>query len=102
MLLSGVLFGLFLAGCAIAGLTARKRSRARRGPSAKVDHLALASLGDANVRWYEYRPMRNDAETAVGRHPAGRSRRPGRPAPKGPDDDPEFLQELARRIHGDL
>jgi hypothetical protein len=136
MLLSGVLFALFLAGCwlyclteaartpageytgwskrswiviiavtfiagAIAWLTARKLARARRWPSATVDHLALASPGDANVRWYEYRPMTSGADAALGRHPAGRSRMAGRLAPKGPDDDPEFLRELARRIHGD-
>jgi hypothetical protein len=105
MLLSGVLFALFLAGAiaagAIAWLTARKLARARRRPSATVDHLALASLGDANVRWYVYRPMTSGADAALGRHPAGRSRMAGRLAPRGPDDDPEFLRALARRIHGD-
>ena len=43
-----------------------------------------------------------DADEAVARHPAGRARvaDTGRAAPKGPDDDPEFLRALDRAIHG--
>lgn len=46
-----------------------------------------------------------EAEAALLRHPAGRSR-PRGPAsrasrPTGPDDDPEFLRSLDRTIHGD-
>ena len=43
-----------------------------------------------------------DADDAVVRHPAGRARAAdtGRSAPKGPDDDPEFLRALDRAIHG--
>jgi hypothetical protein len=43
------------------------------------------------------------ADAAVARHPAGRYRKvtaAGWMPPKGPDDDPEFLRELDRRIHG--
>jgi hypothetical protein len=45
-----------------------------------------------------------DAEAALLRHPAGRSR-PRRPTsrpprPQGPDDDPEFLRSLDRAIRG--
>jgi hypothetical protein len=45
-----------------------------------------------------------DAEAALLRHPAGRSR-PRRPSsrpsrPQGPDDDPEFLRSLDRAIRG--
>ena len=45
-----------------------------------------------------------EAEAAVLRHPAGRSR-PRRSStraarPQGPDDDPEFLRSLDRAIHG--
>ena len=29
-----------------------------------------------------------------------RAGQPGWVAPKGPDDDPEFLRQLAQRIHG--
>ena len=41
-------------------------------------------------------------DDAVARHPAGRARvaDAGRAAPKGPDDDPEFLRALDRAIHG--
>jgi hypothetical protein len=35
------------------------------------------------------------------RHPAGRSAAVRPPAPKGPDDDPEFLRSLDRRIRGE-
>ena len=70
-------------------------------------------------------PTESAADAALSRHPAGRSRpdgrgrgrgrgragrtmteRPGRlrgtgsiPG-RGPDDDPEFLRQLAQRIHG--
>jgi len=42
------------------------------------------------------------ADDAVARHPAGRARVTGvvRAASRGPDDDPEFLRALDRRIHG--
>jgi hypothetical protein len=43
-----------------------------------------------------------DAEAALLRHPAGRSRMGGapmRPFPKGPDDDPDFLRTLDWAIH---
>ena len=44
-----------------------------------------------------------EAEAALLRHPAGRSRPRGsssRPRPRGPDDDPGFLRFLDRAIHG--
>jgi hypothetical protein len=37
----------------------------------------------------------------VARHPAGRSRALDMLAPLGPDDDPDFLTELDRLIHGE-
>lgn len=43
------------------------------------------------------------ADAAVARHPAGRYRKTpaeGWTGPKGPDDDPDFLRELDRRIKG--
>ena len=42
------------------------------------------------------------ADDAVARHPAGRARVTGvsRGVPPGPDDDPEFLRALDRRIRG--
>ena len=41
-----------------------------------------------------------DADDAVARHPAGRARTPATTAPRGPDDDPEFLRALDRAIRG--
>jgi hypothetical protein len=42
-----------------------------------------------------------DADDAVARHPAGRGKAAdGHAAPKGPDDDPEFLRALDRVIRG--
>jgi hypothetical protein len=53
-----------------------------------------------------------DAQSALWRHPAGRDRwlagdeppelaGPGPAGPAGPDDDPEFLRALERRIRGE-
>jgi len=40
-----------------------------------------------------------DADDAAARHPAGRGKVTAHPvAPKGPDDDPEFLRALGRAI----
>ena len=41
-----------------------------------------------------------DADEAVARHPAGRARISAATAPRGPDDDPEFLRALDRTIRG--
>jgi hypothetical protein len=44
-----------------------------------------------------------EAEAALLRHPAGKSRPhglSGQPGPRGPDDDPGFLRSLDRAIHG--
>jgi hypothetical protein len=94
----------FIAG-AIAWLIARRHSRAMHWPPTAVDHLTLVSLGDglggANITWYPDRQTPNAADAALARHPAGRSRMLGRQAPIGPDDDPEFLRQLAKRIQGD-
>jgi len=47
------------------------------------------------------RMLWTDADDAVARHPAGRSRAGDAvTAPKGPDDDAEFLRALDRAIHG--
>src|SRR5262245_4879664 len=42
------------------------------------------------------------ADDAVARHPAGRARitGTGQAAPRGPDDDPEYLRALDRAIRG--
>jgi len=137
MLLSGVLFVLFLAGCwlycltdaaltpadefpgwrkrtwiaviavtliagAIAWLVARRNWRASQWPPAAT-HLMIIDRNSANVVWFSPWTTGGPADAAQSRHPAGRSMRAapsGWVAPKGPDDDPEFLRELAQRIHG--
>jgi hypothetical protein len=136
MLLSGVLFVLFLAGCwlycltdaaltpaaeflgwrkrtwlvviavtliagAIAWLIARRNWRAGAWPTA-VNHLMVIDRGNANV-WFSPWTTDRAYDAAQARHPSGRSmraRRSGWVAPIGPDDDPEFLRQLAQRIHG--
>jgi hypothetical protein len=67
-------------------------------------------------------PAESAADAALSRHPAGRSRPQGRgrrrtgrivprsrggyggagspPVHRGPDDDPDFIRQLAQRIHG--
>ena len=137
MLLSGVLFVLFLAGCwlycltdaaltpaeefrgwqkrtwlvvitvtlvagAIAWLIARRHWRADQWPLAAT-HLMIIDRNNANVVWFSPWTPGSAADAAQARHPSGRTMRQGRSdwvAPKGPDDDPEFLRQLAERIHG--
>jgi hypothetical protein len=125
MLLSGVLFVLFLAGfwlyCltdaaltppapgwpkrawvtfiaatfiigAIAWVIARRRARGGHWPRSAAHHQPFRDA--------DWPPM----AAAIARHPATRSVQAERPvwvAPKGPDDDPEFLSHLDRLIHGD-
>jgi hypothetical protein len=138
MLLSGVLFVLFLAGCwlycltdaavkpaeafpgwrkrtwivviavtliagAIAWLIAQRNWRASGWPTTGTTHLTIDDGGHANVIWYPHWPTEGPTDAARSRHPAGRSMRSGSPGwtgLKGPDDDPEFLRQLAQRIHG--
>jgi hypothetical protein len=137
MLLSGVLFVLFLAGCwlyclvdaavtpaeeflgwrkrtwvvvigvtliagAVAWLIARRNWRAGYWP-ATVSRLMIIDRGNDNVVWFSPWTTESAADAARRRHPAGRSMTAepsGWIAPKGPDDDPEFLRQLAQRIHG--
>ena len=143
MLLPGVLFVLFLAGCwlycltdaaltpgyefrgwpkwawmaiitatfivgAIAWLVARRSARAQSWATAYVGRATLVDPADTDPAWYPHwvaadvADSAEAADAAVARHPAGRSRktRSGRPVPKGPDDDPEFLRQLDSRIRG--
>lgn len=82
MVLTGVLFVVFLAGTITAAFVAG----------------AVAWLVRHPVRgrpWAYARPaQRMSARAALDRHPAGRA------WVKGPDDDPEFLQALDRIIRG--
>jgi len=137
MLLSGVLFVLFLAGCwlycltdaaltpaeefpgwqkrtwlvviavtliagAIAWLIARRHWRAGQWPPAAT-HLIIVDHDNPNVVWLSPWTPESAADAAQARHPSSRTLRPERSdwiPPKGPDDDPEFLRQLAERIHG--
>jgi hypothetical protein len=69
-----------------------------REPAYTVSVLPAADPDDARFRAGRW----TRAGDAVARHPAGRARVTGlvRAAPLGPDDDPEFLRALDRRIRG--
>jgi len=138
MLLSGVLFVLFLAGCwlycltdaaltpaeefpgwrkrtwlvvitvtliagAIAWLIARRHWRPEDQWASAATHLIIVDHDNPNVVWLSPWTPGSTADAAQARHPSSRSMRPGRShwvPPRGPDDDPEFLRQLAERIHG--
>jgi hypothetical protein len=138
MLLSGVLFVLFLAGCwlycladaaltpaadfrglskaawvgiiaatfiagALAWLISRRSRRITSWAAVRVSRAPLPRPIETDPAMFAQWAA---AEAAVTRHPAGRSKQAGQRAsggpagPKGPDDDPEFLRMLDRRIHG--
>ena len=159
MLLSGVLFVLFLDGCwlycladaaltpaeeyrglskvtwlfiivatfivgAIAWLIARRSWRARSWAASQGTRPASPTSSDTDPAWFANwmafdgtdgtgtdgagtDGTGNDGagatDAAVARHPAGRSKKAAQEgwiAPKGPDDDVEFMRLLDRRIHG--
>src|SRR5208282_4466697 len=88
-------------GGAIAWLIVRQpvRSSSRMlAPMPRWDPDRAGDLGDDYFRTERW----TDQDEAVARHPAGRARMAdtGRAAPKGPDDDPEFLRALDRAIRG--
>ncbi|MGH3149740.1 MAG: hypothetical protein ACRDOB_03285 [Streptosporangiaceae bacterium] len=130
MFLSGALFALFLTGCWLYCLTDAILTPAPevRGLSKRiwVTVVAVTFVGGAFAWLIARRPVRESAQMlasvpdgaaasddedhldgqqwtaaddAVARHPAGRAR-VGQQAPKGPDDDQEFLRELDRTIRG--
>jgi hypothetical protein len=95
-----VLITVTFVGGAIAWLIVRQPVR---GPSSRPHPpISLRELADpaddsrhTSERW-------TAADDAVARHPAGRARVTDttRAAPKGPDDDPDFLRALDRAIRG--
>jgi peptidoglycan/LPS O-acetylase OafA/YrhL len=89
-----VIAATFIGG-AVAWLIVRQPVRAvsaRLGSGSRWD--MDDGLDDESYRW-------TDADDAVARHPAGRARAAeGSRAPKGPDDDPDFLRVLDRVIRG--
>jgi hypothetical protein len=87
-------------GCgAVAWLIVRRRTRAKSAPLAGTLPWEQAPLADGE----RFRHAGTwDPGEACWHHPAGRARLtgPGRVAPAGPDDDPEFLRALGRAIRG--
>ena len=69
-----------------------------REPAYTMSVLPAADRDDGYLRAGRW----TRADDSVARHPAGRARitSGGRGAPRGPDDDPEFLRALDRRIRG--
>lgn len=124
MLLSGVLFALFLAGFWVYCLTDAALTPAVPGWPKRtwVAFIALTFIVGAIAWVIERRRLRRWSPSAVrypasrsgdwpppmaaaiARHPATRSvegDHPARTIPKGPDDDPEFLSHLDRLIRGE-
>jgi hypothetical protein len=112
MMLTGVLFVLFLGGCWLycltdAALTPAIAYRGRLPKAAWVGIIATTFVLGA-VAWLIAHAMPerswaprdwHAAEAALARHPATRSQQ-GPPRAKGPDDDPEFLHTLDHIIRG--
>jgi hypothetical protein len=92
MLLSAALFALFLTGCWLYCVTDAKRRWIAQMLASAPDGAADGDDEDnlEGQRW-------TAADDAVARHPAGRART-GQQAPRGPDDDQDFLRELDRTI----
>jgi hypothetical protein len=70
------------------------RRRARRWPQNLASYATFSP--DDGADWYQDRPL--TAAEALARHPASQAKRAAGLAPLGPDDDPEFLQQLSERI----
>jgi hypothetical protein len=86
----------FIVG-AIAWVIARKMWRAGYWPGKSAGHPSLAGS-----YYPESAAAAFLAAEALARHPATRSKNtPEGAIPIGPDDDPEFLRELAERIRGE-
>jgi len=130
MVLSGALLALFMTGCWLYCLTDVVLTPAPdcRGLSkqAWVAVVVVTFIGGAFAWFIVQRPVRDsarvsmspqngsedetdlgnqswtEADDAAARHPAGRRKVVGSPAaPKGPDDDPEFLHALGQAIRRD-
>jgi hypothetical protein len=92
-----VIIVTFIVG-ALAWLIVRQPARDEARPFIPVSPWDPDRLDDED----DFRSLRRtDSSDAVPHHPAARSRAAGAPAaPKGPDDDPEFLRALGRAIKG--
>jgi hypothetical protein len=89
---------------AIAWFITRKLWRIRywpASPAGPADAKSDAAPARQDPDHPPTAPSGYRAAEALARHPASRSRHvPGRTAPIGPDDDPEFLRMLDRLISG--
>jgi hypothetical protein len=108
MLLPSVLFVLFLAACWLYCLAdaALTPAAAFRGlpKAAWIGIIAVTFIAGA-IAWLASRGPRYPRSWAATDmltrpHEGGMPLYPHWMPPKGPDDDPEFLRELDRRIHG--
>lgn len=63
--------------------------------------VVLLGLEPGAVLWLIFGRPRRSRVTADIRLGLPRTARPGPEAPRGPDDDPEFLRSLDRRLRGD-
>ena len=105
MLLSGALVALLMAGCWLYCLTDAILTPAGecRGLSKRawIAVIAVTFVVGALAWLIVRRPVRDQvwtaADDAAARHPAGRARTGSR-APKGPDDDQDFLHALGQAI----
>ena len=92
-----IIAATFIVGAVAWYLTRSRRRQVSRWRRNLASHVQLGRYdGDA---FYLSGPM--TAEAALARHPASQARRATEPArirPVGPDDDPEFLRQLAERI----
>ena len=89
----------FVAG-AIAWYLSQPRRRARQWPYNLASNMTLGPYDGTD--WHQGRPL--TAAEALARHPSSQARRAAdsaRAGPLGPDDDPEFLQQLSERIRRD-
>ena len=114
MMLTGVLFVLFLGGCWLysltdAALTPKTAYQGRLSKAAWICIIAATFILGA-AAWIIAKSLRQrawarvdidwHAAEALARHPAGRDDMGRRVHVKGPDDDPEFLRTLDRIIRG--
>jgi hypothetical protein len=83
-------------GGAFAWLIARRPARESAQMLVSVPEGAAPGDDEDNLEGEQW----TAADDAVARHPAGRARTADQQAPKGPDDDQEFLRELDRTIRG--
>jgi hypothetical protein len=88
----------FIVG-AIAWVIARKMWRAGFWPARSAAHPSLTGSHYPETADTAFHSTPKDAAEALARHPATRSKNTREDfLPIGPDDDPEFLRELAERL----